>query len=81
MRKALRRMLQKPAGQWNPVKLHKQNGHLTLWLNSVKNSRKPKWQRRMEKYVIENSKFKHGKLFIAYSKGYIVLRSWICCFF
>ncbi len=63
----------KPAGEWNLVKLRKQNGHLTFWLNNVKivetQMGSDEW-----KTMIENSKFKTWKNFAAYPKGHIALQ-------
>lgn len=63
----------KPAGQWNLVKLRKQNGHLTFFLNNVKivetQMGSDEW-----KTMIENSKFKTWKNFAAYPKGHIALQ-------
>jgi hypothetical protein len=63
----------KPAGEWNLVKLRKQNGHLVFWLNKAKivdvQMGSPEW-----KALIENSKFKTWKNFGAYPKGHIALQ-------
>ncbi|MVN20118.1 3-keto-disaccharide hydrolase [Mucilaginibacter arboris] len=63
----------KPAGQWNLVKLRKQNGHLTFWLNGVKivetQMGSEEW-----KTMLENSKFKTWKNFAAFPKGHIALQ-------
>ncbi len=63
----------KPAGEWNRVKLRKQNGHLTFSLNNIKTvdvqMGSPEW-----KALIENSKFKTWKNFAAYPKGHIALQ-------
>ena len=63
----------KPAGEWNLVKLRKQNGHLTFHLNNAKivdvQMGSPEW-----KALIENSKFKTWKNFGAYPKGHIALQ-------
>jgi len=63
----------KPAGEWNLVKLRKQNGHLTFWLNDVKTVEtqigSDEW-----KTMIENSKFKTWKDFAMYPKGHIALQ-------
>ncbi|MBC6989880.1 DUF1080 domain-containing protein [Hymenobacter sp. BT491] len=63
----------KPAGQWNLVKLRKQNGHLTFWLNGAKvvdtQMGSAEW-----KALLENSKFKTWKNFAAYPKGHIALQ-------
>ena len=63
----------KPAGEWNKVKLRKQNGHLTFYLNGTKTvdvqMGSPAWQA-----LLENSKFKTWKNFAAYPKGHIALQ-------
>jgi hypothetical protein len=63
----------KPAGEWNLVKLRKQNGHLTFWLNKAKivdvQLGSPQWQA-----LVENSKFKTWKSFATYPKGHIALQ-------
>ena len=63
----------KPAGEWNLVKLRKQNGHLTFWLNTVKivevQMGSDEW-----KALLENSKFKTWKNFAVYPKGHIALQ-------
>jgi hypothetical protein len=63
----------KPADQWNLVKLRKQNGHLTFWLNGVEivnvQMGSPEWQT-----LLSNSKFKTWKNFAAYPKGHIALQ-------
>lgn len=63
----------KPAGEWNRVKLRKQNGHLTFFLNNAKivdvQMGSPEWQK-----LLENSKFKTWKNFAAYPKGHIALQ-------
>jgi hypothetical protein len=63
----------KPAGEWNLVKLRKQNGHLTFSLNNAKivdvQMGSPEW-----KALLENSKFKTWKNFGAYPKGHIALQ-------
>ncbi|WP_245897188.1 3-keto-disaccharide hydrolase [Hymenobacter nivis] len=63
----------KPAGEWNRVKLRKQNGHLTFFLNNIKTvdvqMGSPAW-----KALIESSKFKTWKNFGAYPKGHIALQ-------
>ncbi|MFD1874074.1 3-keto-disaccharide hydrolase [Hymenobacter bucti] len=63
----------KPAGEWNLVKLRKQNGHLTFYLNNAKivdvQMGSPEW-----KALLENSKFKTWKNFAAYPKGHIALQ-------
>ncbi|MGI4883719.1 MAG: 3-keto-disaccharide hydrolase [Janthinobacterium lividum] len=63
----------KPAGEWNRVKLRKQNGHLTFFLNNAKivdvQMGSPAW-----KALVESSKFKTWKNFGAYPKGHIALQ-------
>jgi hypothetical protein len=63
----------KPAGKWNQVKLRKQQGHLTFWLNKVKivdvQIGSPQWQA-----LVANSKFNTWKSFAAYPKGHIALQ-------
>lgn len=64
----------KPAGEWNKVKIRKQNGHLTFWLNGNKvidtQIGSPEWQEMLNK-----SKFKTWKSFAAYPKGHIALQA------
>ncbi len=63
----------KPAGEWNAVKLRKQNGNLTFWQNGVKiietQMGSAEWQT-----MVENSKFKTWKNFAKYPKGRIALQ-------
>jgi hypothetical protein len=63
----------RPAGEWNLVKLRKQNGHLTFWLNKTKivdvQMGSPEW-----KALLENSKFKTWQHFATYPKGHIALQ-------
>lgn len=63
----------KPAGQWNAVKLRKDNGHLTFWLNGTEvinvQMGSPEWQE-----LLNNSKFKTWKNFAKYPKGRIALQ-------
>lgn len=63
----------KPAGEWNAVKLRKQNGYLTFWQNGVKiietQMGSAEWQT-----MVENSKFKTLKNFAKYPKGRIALQ-------
>lgn len=63
----------KPVGEWNKVKLRKQNGHLTFWLNGTRivetQMGSPEWDT-----LINNSKFKTWKNFAAYPKGHIALQ-------
>lgn len=63
----------RPAGEWNRVKLRKDKGHLTFWLNGAQivdvQMGSPEWQA-----LVENSKFKTWKNFAAYPKGHIALQ-------
>ncbi len=63
----------KPAGEWNKIKIRKQNGHLTFWMNGkvVVDTQigSPQWQE-----MINKSKFKTWKGFAAYPKGHIALQ-------
>jgi hypothetical protein len=63
----------KPAGEWNKVKIRKDNGHLTFWLNGKKaidtQIGGPEW-----KEMLDKSKFKNWKGFAAYPKGHIALQ-------
>lgn len=63
----------KPAGEWNTVRLKKDKGHLTFWLNGTKivetQIGSPEWQD-----LINNSKFKTWKAFATYPKGHISLQ-------
>jgi len=63
----------KPAGEWNAIKLRKQNGNLTFWQNGVKiietQMGSAEWQT-----MVENSKFKTWKNFAKYPKGRIALQ-------
>lgn len=63
----------KPAGQWNAVKLRKQNGRLTFFMNGTQTldiqMGGPEWNK-----LLENSKFKTWKNFAAYPKGHIALQ-------
>ena len=63
----------KPAGEWNKVKLRKQNGHLTFSLNGTQvidvQMGSPEWDA-----LLANSKFKTWKNFAAYPKGHIALQ-------
>jgi len=63
----------KPAGEWNKVKIRKDNGHITFWLNGKKEIDtqigSPEWQEMLNK-----SKFKTWKGFAAYPKGHIALQ-------
>lgn len=64
----------KPAGEWNLVRIKKQDGHLTYWLN---NSQivdivigSAEW-----KQLLDKSKFKTWKGYAAYPKGHIALQT------
>ena len=63
----------KPAGEWNRVRLRKQKGHLTFWLNAVQivdvQMGSDQW-----KALVAGSKFKTWKNFGAFSKGHIALQ-------
>jgi hypothetical protein len=63
----------KSAGEWNKVKIRKDNGQLTFWMNGTKTidvkMGSPEWQN-----LINNSKFKTFKSFAAYPKGHIALQ-------
>jgi hypothetical protein len=63
----------KPAGEWNKVKIRKDHGHLTFWMNGTKTidvqMGSPEWQA-----LLDNSKFKTWKDFAAYPKGHIALQ-------
>lgn len=63
----------KPAGQWNLVKLRKDKGHLTFWLNGTRivdtQMGSPEWNT-----MLANSKFKTWKNFATYPKGHIALQ-------
>ncbi len=63
----------KPFGEWNAVRIKKQNGQLTFWLNDTKIVETliggPEW-----KTMLENSKFKTWKDFATYPKGHIALQ-------
>ncbi len=63
----------RPAGEWNLVKLRKQNGRLTFSLNNAQivdvQMGSAEW-----KTLLENSKFKTWKNFAAYPKGHIALQ-------
>lgn len=64
----------KPAGQWNEVKLRKDKGHLTFWLNGIETVNvqmgSPEWEQ-----FINDSKFKTWKDFAKYPKGRIALQA------
>jgi len=64
----------KPAGQWNSVKIRKDNGHLTFWLNSKEviniQMSSAEWTE-----LISKSKFKTWREFAKYPKGHIALQS------
>lgn len=63
----------KPAGEWNRVRLRKQQGHLTFWLNGTQivdvQMGSPEWQA-----LVANSKFKTWQHFAAFPKGHIALQ-------
>jgi hypothetical protein len=63
----------KPAGEWNEIKIRKDNGQLTFWMNGTKTVDvkigSPEWQE-----LINNSKFKTWKSFASYPKGHIALQ-------
>ena len=63
----------KPAGEWNRIKLRKDHGHLTFWLNGTQTLSVqmggPEWQK-----LLADSKFKDWKNFAAYPKGHIALQ-------
>ncbi|MDB5091557.1 MAG: glycosyl hydrolase [Mucilaginibacter sp.] len=63
----------KPAGEWNAIKIRKDNGQLTFWMNGTKTVDVkiggPEWQE-----LINNSKFKTWKSFATYPKGHIALQ-------
>ncbi|SHN31281.1 DUF1080 domain-containing protein [Mucilaginibacter sp. OK098] len=63
----------KPAGEWNAIKIRKDNGQLTFWMNGTKTVDvkigSPEWQE-----LINNSKFKTWKSFATYPKGHIALQ-------
>jgi len=63
----------RPAGEWNKVKIRKDNGHLTFWLNGEKvidtQIGSAQW-----KEMLDKSKFKNWRGFAAYPKGHIALQ-------
>jgi hypothetical protein len=63
----------KPAGQWNAIKLRKQNGRLTFFMNGAKTLDIQMGGSEWNK-LLENSKFKTWKNFAAYPKGHIALQ-------
>ena len=63
----------KPAGQWNSVRLVKNNGHVTAWLNGKQTFHVMLWDDGWKK-MIDASKFKGWKGFAAYKKGHIALQ-------
>ncbi|MBK0379890.1 3-keto-disaccharide hydrolase [Mucilaginibacter segetis] len=71
--KAPSKSVAKPAGEWNAVKIRKDNGHLTFWLNGSKiidvQMGSAEWQE-----LLNNSKFKTWKDFAKYPKGHIALQ-------
>lgn len=71
--KAPAKDVSKPAGEWNAVKLRKQNGHLTFFLNGVETVETQMGSAEW-KTMIESSKFKTWKNFAMYPKGHIALQ-------
>jgi hypothetical protein len=63
----------KPAGEWNKVKLRKQDGQLTFWLNETKivdiKIGGDEWAQ-----LLKDSKYTTWKGFAAYPKGHIALQ-------
>jgi len=63
----------KPVGEWNQVRIRKENGRITLWLNKIQTAEveigSAQW-----KEVLEASKFKDWKDFAKYPKGKIALQ-------
>ena len=63
----------KPVGEWNNIKIRKDKGQLTFWMNGTKTIDvkigSPEWQE-----LLNNSKFKTWKGFAAYPKGHIALQ-------
>lgn len=63
----------KPAGEWNNIKIRKDHGQLTFWMNGSKSldvkMGSPEWNE-----LIAGSKFKNWKGFAAYPKGKIALQ-------
>lgn len=63
----------KPAGEWNKVKIRKDHGKLTFWLNGQiviqTEIGSADWNE-----MLNNSKFKTWKGFAAYPKGHIALQ-------
>ena len=63
----------KPAGEWNKIKIRKDKGQLTFWMNGTKTIDvkigSPEWQE-----LLNGSKFKTWKGFAAYPKGHIALQ-------
>lgn len=63
----------KPAGEWNTIKIRKDHGQLTFWMNGSKSldikMGSSEWQE-----LIASSKFKNWKGFAAYPKGHIALQ-------
>ena len=63
----------KPAGEWNKVRIIKNNGHLEHWLNGVKVVETEMYTADWEK-MIANSKFKDMKGFGMAKYGKIALQ-------
>lgn len=63
----------KPAGEWNKVKIRKDHGHITFWMNGKQTIDvtigSPEWQE-----LIAKSKFKNWKAFATFPKGHIALQ-------
>ena len=63
----------KPAGEWNKIKIRKDHGHLTFWLNGRQvvdvTIGSAEWQE-----LINKSKFKTWPNFAKYPKGHIALQ-------
>ncbi len=63
----------KPVGEWNEVKIVKNNGHITFWLNGIQTAHveigSDQWNE-----LLNNSKFKDWEGFGTYSKGKIGLQ-------
>ena len=63
----------KPVGEWNQVRIRKNNGQITLWLNGTQTADvtigTPEWEE-----VLSASKFKDWEGFAKYPKGKIALQ-------
>lgn len=63
----------KPVGEWNEVRIIKNNGKLSFWLNGVETVKtvigSPEWNE-----MVANSKFKSWEGFAKYPKGKIALQ-------